>query len=231
MAQRSIKLSKPIYQIEDRLSIEDLGGFVTGLSDIQIAKHIELFPQFNPATKIPRESLKRYAIRETEYRIVLLDMMILFLNHLKFSNGYVKEACKVSGINRTLAFDLRGKVPAFKKIWDEIYEESTDVLEDAAFNRAINGVDEPIYWQGDKVGTKKRYSDSLLNTLLVGRRPDVYKTRVASELSGPDGGPVQLNHTMDLSKLTDDELAFLNRIGEKLQPGISEIGTGQEGQD
>jgi hypothetical protein len=71
-----------------------------------------------------------------------------------------------------------------------------DRLESEAFRRAHDGVDEPIVGRIGKdldgvVTTVKRYSDGLLQFLLKAHRPEVYKDRVAQEVSGPGGGPVQ----------------------------------------
>src|SRR5947209_7038205 len=41
---------------------------------------------------------------------------------------------------------------------------------------------------GEKVGSIRKYSDHLLQTMLKGRRPDVYRERY--EHSGPGGAPL-----------------------------------------
>ena len=45
-----------------------------------------------------------------------------------------------------------------------------------------------------------------------------YKDYVANELSGPDGAPMELNHKLDLTHLTDEELRQLGAITEKTKP-------------
>jgi len=44
-------------------------------------------------------------------------------------------------------------------------------LETAAYQRAVLGVEEDIYYQGEVVGTKRSYSDTLLSKMLVARVP------------------------------------------------------------
>jgi len=44
-------------------------------------------------------------------------------------------------------------------------------LESAAYQRAVLGVEEDVYYQGEVVGTKTNYSDSLLAKMLVARVP------------------------------------------------------------
>lgn len=50
--------------------------------------------------------------------------------------------------------------------------EFTEGLERAAYERAVTGVDEPVYYEGKVVGTVKRYSDRLLAMLLKKHDPE-----------------------------------------------------------
>lgn len=65
----------------------------------------------------------------------------------------------------------------FSLNWNAAIEAGTDALEDSAMRRAKDGVLEPIFQGGMKVGYVRRYSDGLVKTLLVARRPDKYKDR------------------------------------------------------
>lgn len=51
----------------------------------------------------------------------------------------------------------------------EVFKES---LENAAVTRARDGIDEPVYQGGVQVGTKRKYSDKLLELLLKRHRPE-----------------------------------------------------------
>src|SRR3989304_4581741 len=51
-------------------------------------------------------------------------------------------------------------------------EESVDRLEQEARRRGMEGVAEPVYQGGKKVGVIQRYSDTLLIFLLKGAAPD-----------------------------------------------------------
>jgi hypothetical protein len=59
----------------------------------------------------------------------------------------------------------------------EAEQEAADVLEAEAVRRAVQGVDEAVYFQGEQVGTRRRYSDLLLIFLLKGMRPDKFRER------------------------------------------------------
>lgn len=122
----------------------------------------------------------------------------------KFSErGNITEACKASGIARCTVYEYRdGKVPegvdgaAWKARFAEALEESMDRLEAEAYRRAVEGVEEPLIGRVAKdqdgvITTVRKYSDGLLTLLLKAHRPDKFKDRVANELTGKDGGPIQ----------------------------------------
>ena len=68
--------------------------------------------------------------------------------------------------------------PGFAARLELANEESADRLELEARRRAVEGVDEPVFYQGVEVGTVRKYSDALLQFLLKARRPDVFRERV-----------------------------------------------------
>lgn len=119
--------------------------------------------------------------------------------------GNITEACSASGVGRTtvyehIALGEKRDAPPDDRAWlarfKEAKETAMDKLESEAFRRAHDGVEEPIVGRVGKdqdgvVTHVKRYSDGLLQFLLRAHRPQLYKDRVAQEVSGPNGGPVQ----------------------------------------
>ena len=57
------------------------------------------------------------------------------------------------------------------------------LLADTALARALDGVEEPVFWKGEQIGTKRRYNDRLLMFLLENRW--VYAPLVAPEPHKP----------------------------------------------
>ena len=55
-------------------------------------------------------------------------------------------------------------------------------IEDVAMDRALNGVDEPLYSYGKLVGTRKRYNDRLLMFMLRNRSPERFAEGAAKGL-------------------------------------------------
>lgn len=111
-----------------------------------------------------------------------------FLEELR-KRGNVRDACRTAGIGRQTVYDLRGRDPEFAAAWDEAVDEAVDTMEGEAWRRAVEGVDEPVFGrvardQDGEVGTIRKYSDALMNTLLKAHRPEKYRERVDVQQHG-----------------------------------------------
>jgi hypothetical protein len=80
--------------------------------------------------------------------------------------GCVRDACRAVGRSNTSAYRLRARSPEFAAAWDRALNMAATVLEQTAFARAVTGVEEPVWHCGKQVGTRRRYSDSLLKLLI-----------------------------------------------------------------
>ncbi|MDD4986231.1 MAG: hypothetical protein PHQ43_10680 [Dehalococcoidales bacterium] len=83
--------------------------------------------------------------------------------------------------------EFAAKVEEIKPVAKAAY---VGVLEQEAFRRAVEGVEEPVYLKGFLVGTVRKYSDTLLIFLLKGAAPEKYREK--TEITGAGGGPVQM---------------------------------------
>jgi hypothetical protein len=102
----------------------------------------------------------------------------VFLDLLASNGGNVLKAAMAVGYDDARAMQqYRLKDPEFARQWDEALMASNDVLEAHAIERATVGVEEPVYYQGEVVGTKRVASDGLLTTLLKARKPDTYSEK------------------------------------------------------
>lgn len=181
---------------DGRLTMYALGGFVPdggdAESDAEVLEYFKKFPPLKSSFACPGTVVRPHVMArmENEFRLSLVSKIADFLEVLEMTGCSVRQACKKSGINRQLSDALRVRVPAFKAAWDDIFEAVTDSLEEAGLKRAVDGVEEDVYFHGMKVGKKRVYSDSLLSMMLQGRRSSVYKQRTAAELTGKDGAPI-----------------------------------------
>ena len=104
-----------------------------------------------------------------------------FLKHLA-EYGNIKKAAELSNISYSAIFRYRKKNKKFNKEMESALESAAVLLEDEAKRRAIEGIEEPIFYKGQSTGSKIKYSDKLLITLLKAHYPEKYaeKTIVAT---------------------------------------------------
>jgi hypothetical protein len=69
--------------------------------------------------------------------------------------------------------------PSFAQSCSEAMEAGTDVIEQEARRRAVEGYDRPVYQGGTLVGVVRVYSDMLAALLLRGRRAEVYRDTIS----------------------------------------------------
>lgn len=119
----------------------------------------------------------------------------------KLAAGYsVTSAALEVGIGRASLYPIRDRDDDFRKAWDAAVEEGTDIIEDELLRRGVRGVERAVWHQGQKVGTQLEFSDACLITMLKARRPEKFAvaiTRGNVTVAGPEGGPVQIEGSLD----------------------------------
>jgi hypothetical protein len=103
--------------------------------------------------------------------------------------GLVSAAAKAVGMSRESAYRLRRAAhgAAFARAWDTARHHAGGLLEDIAFERALEGVEHNIYDEnGEVVCTKRVYNDRLLMFLLSHLKPERYAA--AARAAGVDAG-------------------------------------------
>lgn len=77
--------------------------------------------------------------------------------------------------------------PAFREAYEEAREMAYELLEAAAFNRAVRGVTKTknIYYNGEVIGQEVEvtYSDALLKFLMQANMPQKYGEKITHELN------------------------------------------------
>lgn len=116
-------------------------------------------------------------------------------------NARQDVACKATGIPRQTVYYRRKKDPAFDEAFQEAKVISNGRLIDEAVRRAVDGVDKPIYYQGEKVDTVREYSDSLLQFMLINSGDPQFKKDNAE--------PETPESNIDTSVLSDSTLKEL----------------------
>lgn len=100
-----------------------------------------------------------------------------FINKLKLTHGNVSRACKSVGISRNAAYEHKKTDENFSKLWDETLDAVCDEMEAEAYRRAVKGTLKPVFYQGEEVGKIREFSDSLLQFILKGNRPEKFRER------------------------------------------------------
>src|SRR5687767_11860234 len=86
-------------------------------------------------------------------------------------SGNVTASCKAAQIEPKTAYKARNNDPQFAEQWREALESAADLMELEARRRAVEGVEEPIFYKGVEVTKVRRYSDILLIFMLKACRP------------------------------------------------------------
>jgi len=124
-------------------------------------------------------------------------------------NGHpVRGACEAAGYARACVYRWRKDDAEFAAGWAEAMAIAGDLLEEEADRRGRDGYDEPVYYQGEERGAKRKYSDALLLARLKAVRPDQYRERISMPSFG------QQNVTVVIRDF-DSEDAMLRLVAEK----------------
>ncbi|QZH73998.1 MAG: hypothetical protein JY451_09510 [Erythrobacter sp.] len=105
--------------------------------------------------------------------------------------GLVGLAAKEVGMTRQSAYALRraAHAGAFARAWDRARELAGALIEDIAFERAIEGAEVESYdGQGQLAGTRTVYNDRLLTFLLRHLRPEIYSAAARERRGGAWSG-------------------------------------------
>jgi hypothetical protein len=115
-----------------------------------------------------------------------------FLRAFAISMNWSASA-QAAGITRQTAKAAYANAPEFRKAVDEAQQAAIDSLELTAIQRATTGA-----------------SDRMLEFMLRSHKPETYDLAVKHQLSGPGGGPINLD-------LADNLAARLNSLATRLE--------------
>lgn len=130
----------------------------TALPDTEPATDLLAF------TPVPRQRMRRRgwsAARQREFIAQLAQ------------TGSVRAACRALGVGEHQVYVLRNhpEGASFRKAWEAALDMGIQRIEDTAMDRALNGVEAPVFYHGERVGERRVYNDRLLMFLLKNRAP------------------------------------------------------------
>lgn len=126
-----------------------------------------------------------------------LDWMGPFLEKLS-ETGNVRKSCRHVKKSHARVYKIRKENPEFKQAMDDAINCAVKfVLEPEAWKRAVEGVLQPVFQGGKRVGSVRKYSDTLMAILLKAHDPEKYSERIRQSLTSIN---------IDVTKLTDEQL-------------------------
>lgn len=133
--------------------------------------------------------------------------------------GVVLTAARQAAVGRSTVYQWLERDEAFSLAFHQAEKDACDVLVQAAWKRAAQGVPHETR-QYDRAGklidtsVETKYSDSLLMFLIKKRDPSYREaSKVQHEHSGPDGGPIQHRHGVELPDYDAFAAAFADAAG------------------
>ena len=105
-------------------------------------------------------------------------------------HGVASAAARTAGVQRTTVYERRNNNPEFAALWAEAEQDAIDAIELAVWNAVIA--------EGDMQTGR---------WILSRRRPEKWGDKMALEHSGPDGGPIEVEHQVDVAKVLSDPAA------------------------
>lgn len=94
--------------------------------------------------------------------------------------GTMRLAAEKSGVplhlhHKWVAKDVSGD---YRRAYNSAQSMAVMLVEDEAWRRGVEGVDEDVYQGGELVGSKRVYDSSLLKLWLQGNAPDKYGNQI-----------------------------------------------------
>lgn len=105
------------------------------------------------------------------------EIRTLFLAAL--AKGHtVTAAAGMAAVGRRTVYEWRESDPEFAKQWEDAYAAGTEVFEQEARRRAVEGIERGVYYMGERVDTQREFSDTLMMFMLKARAPEKYRERL-----------------------------------------------------
>jgi len=141
---------------------------------------------------------------------LLPEKLAQFLEALAH-NGNISMSARMIGMSRSTILKFAHKNPEFRLAMDEAIEDAKDFALGELLRRGLQGWKEPVWYRGQEVGTVRKFSDACLIRYVEAHHSQ-FRRRERQQQTVPSLVP----ETADLTKLTDAELDFLERVLIKL---------------
>jgi hypothetical protein len=130
-----------------------------------------------------------------------------FLAEYAYS-GNLSRAARIAKVDRHLHYEWLAD-PKYAEAFTRAHSQFKEGLEEELHLRARIGELEPVWYQGQKVGTVRKKSDILLMFAMKKHIPEYRDTSTTNVSLTAD---IQANVSIDLSQLTEDQLDALDTL-------------------
>lgn len=89
------------------------------------------------------------------------ERKVCFLDRLA-THGNARAACRAVGLSAESAYRLRRRDTVFARAWNAAVLLGRDNSVEVLSERAVDGVEEEIWYRGEMIGTRRRYDSRLL---------------------------------------------------------------------
>lgn len=140
-----------------------------------------------------------------------------FLAVVSITRG-IMLGCRAAKVSKNTVDLHRAQDPDFDVQVLEAQAQAIELLHDVAFRDALEGVLEPVFWQGIQVGHIRKYDNRLRVELLRAHLPRVFKTPGHGGVNvnvGTGAGALNLQGSVIVDAQTRDDLVALRQ--ESLQ--------------
>ena len=120
--------------------------------------------------------------------------------------GNVTRSAEESGCHRVQLYRMKREDEEFSAAWEEAAEIGAKRLEDEARRRAVEGWQEPVWYQGEQTGTVTKFSDTLLICLLKAHHPEKYADRSKTDTTVNGNLSVDVDVMSSITKSALDDL-------------------------
>ena len=146
--------------------------------------------------------------------LALEPSQLAFLYSFIVTGGHVRRAAEAARINRATHYRWLAGSTNYAAGFARVKPLAAQVLLDAAIERAVHGVEEPVWHKGELCGTQLKYSDTLMALLLKGEFPEKYATERKEVKAGNLTGEV-LRIDPGREVLSDQKLSALLALADK----------------
>lgn len=140
------------------------------------------------------------------------DRQAAFLAHLQLF-GNVRLACRSASISAQTAYRARRACAALARAWDAALLAARAHAEATLADRAVNGVEEKVFYHGEEIATRRRYDSRLLLAHLARLDRLAERADLTGALAQLDGWIDGLREGVPLSEIVGPDVVGPEVVG------------------